>query len=94
MSAVRDNKERSRFELEMDGITAFLNYQRNGSVLTFTHEEVPKQAEGHGIGSVLAKGALDLLRANGEKLIARCPFIVAYIRKHPEYADLLAQPLK
>lgn len=92
--AVRDNKERSRFELVVDGITAFLNYRRKDGIVTFIHEEVPKSAEGHGIGSQLAKGALDLVRGNGEKLVAACPFIAAYIRKHPEYADLLAKPLK
>ncbi len=93
-NAVRDNKERNRFELEMDGITAFLNYRRADGIVTFVHEEVPKAFEGHGIGSQLAKGALDLVRGNGEKLIATCPFIADYIRKHPEYADLLAKPLK
>lgn len=92
-TAVRDNKTLHRFEIEADGITAFLKYRRADGIVTFIHEEVPKAAEGHGIGSALAKGALDLVRAAGEKLIAACPFIANYIRKHPEYRDLLAKPL-
>ncbi len=90
---VRDNKERHRYEIEVDGIMGFLNYRRADGIVTFIHEEVPKAFEGRGIGSALAKGALDLVRGNGEKLIAACPFIADYIRKHPKYADLLAKPL-
>jgi predicted GNAT family acetyltransferase len=90
---VRDNKALNRFELEMGGITAFLNYRRAGGIVTFIHEEVPKAFEGRGLGSALAKGALDLVRGDGEKIIAACPFIATYIRKHPEYRDLLTKPL-
>lgn len=92
-NAVRDNKELHRFELEVGGITAFLNYRRATGILTFTHEEVPAAFSGHGIGSALAKGALDLVRQEGSTIIVACPFIAKYIREHPEYQDLLAKPL-
>jgi uncharacterized protein len=87
---VRDNKDRHRFELAVDGHTAFSRYKLAPGIITFLHTEVPKELEGQGIGSRLAQGALALARANGLKVVAKCPFIAAYIRKHPEFQDLLA----
>ena len=89
-SQVRDNSERSRFELDVDGHLAFSNYKRTGNVITFMHTEVPKELGGRGIGSTLVRGALDIARAQGLKVAAQCPFVLAYLDKHPEYADLRA----
>ena len=86
---VKDNPQQHRFVLEVDGQLAFSAYQRGPGVITFTHTEVPEVFRGKGVGSELAKGALDLVRQGGENVVARCPFIAAYIRKHPEYQDLL-----
>jgi predicted GNAT family acetyltransferase len=58
-------------------------------VITFVHTEVPPELGGKGIGSKLVKGALDQVRAEGLKVIARCPFVKAYIDKHAEFADLV-----
>lgn len=88
-NAVRDNAARSRFELDVDGHIAFSEYARDGDTITFKHTEVPEQLAGRGIGSQLVRGALDLVRAEGRKVVARCPFVAGYIGKHPEYADLL-----
>ena len=87
---VRDNKERHRFELAVDGRTAFSQYKLAPGTITFLHTEVPKELEGHGIGSKLARGVLEAARARGLKVVAKCPFIAAYIRKHAEFQDLLA----
>ena len=87
---VRDNTERNRFELDADGHIAFSNYKRADGVLTILHTEVPKALEGHGIGSALIRGVLDIARSQGQKVIAVCPFAKSYIERHPEYADLLA----
>jgi uncharacterized protein len=87
---VRDNTERHRFELDAQGHIAFSNYKRADGVLTILHTEVPKELEGHGIGSALVRGVLDLARASGEKVIPVCPFVKAYMDRHPEYADLRA----
>ncbi len=87
---VRDNKDRHRLELAVDGHTAFSQYKLAPGTITFLHTEVPKELEGQGIGSRLAQGALELARANGLKVMAKCPFIAAYIRNHPEFQDLLA----
>ena len=86
---VRDNAAQHRFELEVDGHTASLYYRLEPGVITFTHTEVPQELSGRGIGSRLARGALDWTRAQGLKVVAKCPFVSAYIAKHPEYGDLL-----
>jgi predicted GNAT family acetyltransferase len=90
---VRDNPERNRFELDVGGHTAFSEYKRSASspgIVTFTHTEVPDALSGKGVGSALAKGALELVRARGEKIVVKCPFIKSYMEKHPEFNDLLA----
>ena len=85
---VRDNTERSRFELGADGHVAFSNYKRTDGLLTILHTEVPKALEGHGIGSALIRGVLDIARSQGLKVRPLCPFAKAYMDRHPEYADL------
>ncbi len=90
MSEVIDDSARSRFELVIDGHIALAAYRLAPGVITFTHTEVPEALGGRGIGSLLAKGALDQVRARGLKVVPRCPFIKSYIGKHPEYRDLLA----
>ena len=85
---VRDNAERHRFELEADGQIAYSNYKRVNGVLTVLHTEVPKALEGRGIGSALARGLLDIARTEGLKVQPLCPFVRAYMDRHPEYADL------
>jgi hypothetical protein len=89
-NTVRDNTSLSRFELEAEGHIAFSNYKRDGGVIAILHTEVPKELNGRGIGSALARGVLDRIRAEGLHAKVLCPFVKAYIDKHPEYADLLA----
>ena len=89
MSEVKDHPERQRFELELPGAVAFISYRRDGKSVSLLHAEVPPQFEGKGIGSQLAKGTLDLLRAEGSRMLPRCAFIVTYVKRHPEYQDLV-----
>ena len=89
-STVTDNAAASRFELTEDGATAFADYHVRDGRLVFTHTEVPDRLSGRGVGSRLAEGALGLARARGLPVVAQCPFIAAYVRKHPEHQDLLA----
>lgn len=87
---VRDNAARQRFELDAEDHVAFSEYRRANGVLTIMHTEVPPALNGKGIGSRLARGLLDLARAEGAKVKPLCPFVRSYIAKHPEYADLVA----
>jgi predicted GNAT family acetyltransferase len=89
-NAVRDNPARNRFELVLDGGTAFVTYHREPGVLDLLHAEVPAELEGRGHGSALVKGTLDLIRAEGSKVHPRCPFVDIYMRRHREYEDLRA----
>ena len=86
---VADVPERHRYEAVVDGYVAFAEYFLRGDVITFVHTVVPGELEGRGIGSALAKAALDDVRSRGLRVVPRCPFIRAYIERHDEYADLL-----
>jgi len=86
---VRNNTAFNRFELDADGHVAVAYYRLSPGAITFTHTEVPAELSGRGIGSALTRGALDQVRAQGLKVVAQCPFIGAFISKHPEYGDLL-----
>lgn len=86
---VRNNTDKNRYELSVDGHLAATYYRLADGVITFIHTEVPDALAGRGVGSKLIKGALDQVRAAGLKVVPQCPFVRAYIEKHPDYADLL-----
>ena len=88
MTGVRDNKSQSRFELDVEGAIAFANYRLAPGTVIITHTETPRALRGRGIASALVKGALGLIRADGLKVVAGCGFVVDYLQKHPEFADL------
>lgn len=89
MTAVRDNKAQQRFELDVDGQIAFANYRLTPQAVIITHTETPRALRGRGIASELVRGALEKIRADGLKVVAGCGFVVDYLRKHPEYRDLV-----
>jgi predicted GNAT family acetyltransferase len=86
---IRDD-EHHRYQLLLDGhVVGFSTFRVRPGYLVFLHTETDANFEGRGFGSRLARGLLDEVRARGEKIKAECPFIAAYIKKHPEYEDLL-----
>ena len=87
---VRDNPARHRYELEGEDHVAFAEYRLATGVVTFIHTEVPKELGGKGVGSTLARGALEDVRRRGLRVVAQCPFIKGFIDKHAEFSDLLA----
>ncbi len=88
MNPVRDNKALGRFELDVDGAVAFANYRLAPGRVIIIHTETPRALRGRGIASQLVQGALQLIRADGLKVVAGCGFVVDYLRKHPEFEDL------
>jgi predicted GNAT family acetyltransferase len=89
-TAVTDNREQSHYELHVDGqLAGWIVYRDAPDVVTMVHTEIEPEWEGHGLGSVLAAGSLDDVRARGLKVRPLCPFVAAYIERHPEYADLV-----
>jgi predicted GNAT family acetyltransferase len=91
MATFRDNPSAHRFELETEQGTAIVTYRLAGDVITLDHTEVPKAMEGRGVGSQLARGVFDDIRARGLKAKALCPFLRTWLERHPEYADLAAK---
>ena len=89
-SEIRDNSAKSRFELEVDGHIAFVNYRIAPGKIVLLHTEVPRELGGRGVGSILAKTTLEAVRAKGLKAEIRCDFLDAYVKKHAEYADVVA----
>ena len=86
---VENNEDESRFETTVDGYLAFAEYRLSGDSITFTHTLVPNELEGRGIGSKLAKTALDYAQSEHLGVVPICPFITAYIKRHREYVDLV-----
>jgi hypothetical protein len=81
-----------RYEMNVAGQVAFINYRREGKIIALTHAEVPAALNGRGIGSALVRGTLEQIKAAGDQVRALCPFIAAYIERHPEYDALRADP--
>lgn len=92
MTDVTDNAELSRYEMAVDGETAFVTYVRQGGRLTLVHTEVPQSLGGRGVGSLLARAVLEDVRKRGLRVVPECPFIAAFIKRHPEFADLVVAP--
>ncbi|KOX10588.1 acetyltransferase [Micromonospora sp. NRRL B-16802] len=74
-----------------DALAGFTAYVPRGEVLVFTHTQVDRAFQGKGVGGALIRGTLDQVRARGGRLVPQCPFVAAFIDKHPEYADLVAE---
>ncbi len=86
-----DNTARSRYEYAADGAVSFIDYRRSPGVVALTHAEVPPALEGRGVGSRMVRAVLDAIRPSGDKVVPACSFVAAFIRRHPEYQDLVAQ---
>ncbi len=90
MPDLTDNAALNRFEMTVEGHIAFVVYRRQPPSIVLLHAEVPSQLEGRGLGSKLVRATLDALRQEGLKVVPRCPFIAAFIRKNSAYTDMLA----
>jgi len=93
-ATVRDDPQNHRYLLEVNGeVVGVTVYHLRGNRYFFVHTEVDPEHEGEGLGSTLARGALDDVRAMGMKIVPLCPFITSFIERNPEYAELVDQPL-
>ncbi|GAB2470482.1 GNAT family N-acetyltransferase [Jatrophihabitans fulvus] len=92
---VRDNPDEQRYEITVDGTLAgFAVYRLDGpdnGRTVFVHTEISPDFGGRGLGNTLAAAALDDVRARGRLAVPICPFIAAFVRRHPEYQDLVAR---
>ncbi|MGX5819786.1 GNAT family N-acetyltransferase [Chitinophaga lutea] len=79
-----------RFELTVNGHTAFIVYKQAPGKITLIHTDVPAELEGKGVGQAIVEKTLHYIEDNGLKLIPLCPFVVAYLKRHPEWKRILA----
>ena len=86
---VRDNRERSRFEAEIDGHTAIVEYSLSDGRILIAHTEVPKPIEGRGIASALYRAVLAVARSEERMVVPVCPVFALYVKRHPEAHDIL-----
>lgn len=87
---VRDNADKRRFEAYVDGRPAgFVAYERTDDRITIQHTEIDAAFEGQGVGSALVRQMLDQIRGlEGLRVTVLCPFVRAWLRRHPDYQDL------
>lgn len=85
-----DNPKATRFEIFMNGeVAGLVAYTRDGDTLSLLHTEIDPRFEGRGLGSILVRGVLDAVRADGALVLPFCPFIRRYLQRHTEYVDLV-----
>ena len=87
---VRDNPSEQRYDVFVDtSLAGSTFYRTEPDLVIFTHTEIDPAYEGRGVGSSLAREALDDVRKQGKHVVPQCPFIAGYIRRHEEYVDLV-----
>jgi predicted GNAT family acetyltransferase len=88
--AVVDNPAELRYEIRVDGeLGGVIRYRREPGAVVLVHTEIEPAFEGRGLGTRLAQGALDDLRARGLLVVPLCAFVAGFIARHPAYADLV-----
>lgn len=88
--SVRDNSDEHRYEIARgEEVGGWVEYELRDDVMTMIHTEIDGSYQGEGLGSVLARGALDDARSRRLSVVPVCPFVRRYIQRHPEYAELV-----
>lgn len=92
---VADNPGKRRVEISVDDdLVGWAEYRPAGDTVIVAHTEIDARWEGQGLGSALVRGTLDHIRASGMTVSPTCPFVAGYIRRHPEYVDLVDPGLR
>lgn len=86
------NEEKKRFEFQVDGQIAFIEFiLSNENIMFLTHTEVPVELEGKGVGSAIVSKALEYIKEKEYTLAPLCPFVAAYVKRHPDWKSILAK---
>ncbi len=85
-----NNTEAHNFELTVDGAVSFIDYKQKGDKIYLIHTEVPEEMEGHGIAAALVEKTFIYLEQHNLKIVPLCVYIVAFLKRHPEWNRLLA----
>lgn len=84
------NEEKNRFELENNGHIAFIEFEEKGSFIALTHTEAPQELAGTGTASALVEKVLYNIKESGKQLMPYCPYVFAFIKKHPEWKSIVS----
>lgn len=90
---VENHTEAERFVLPLAGAEpAYIDYSLDADgTVSLLHAEVPTATRGHGVGSELVRGTLEVARREGFRVVPICPFVAAWVRRHPEFRDVIAE---
>ena len=88
---LKDNEARSRYEFDLGGHTAYIDYEKDNGTIVLTHTFVPEAYEGRGVGAQLVAAALADIRRQGLKVVPQCSFVAVYIKRHPEKIDMVSE---
>lgn len=88
---ITNNTTMHRFEVNVEGQLAILEYEVQGKTIIFPHTLVPGALRGRGIADQMAYAALEYARDNQFTVVPRCSFVQRYIQKHPEYQAMVAK---
>ena len=89
-----DNKLEQRYEFDLDGDMAVIDYRREPGTVVLTHTYVPPRHENRGRGSAMVRAVLEDIRAQGLQVVPCCSFIAHYIRRHPEWESIVKHPVR
>jgi predicted GNAT family acetyltransferase len=89
-----NNRVLHRYEIVVENATAYVDYVQTGSDVTLVHTFVPTALAGRGLGSTLARLVLEDIRNGGMKVVPKCEFISGFVKRHPAFEDLLANPIR
>jgi len=84
-----DNPLEQRYEFDLDGDRAVIDYRREPGAVILTHTYVPPRHEGRGFGAAMVRSVLEDIRAKGLCAVPQCSFVAVYIRRHPEWESLV-----
>ncbi|MGH8109862.1 MAG: GNAT family N-acetyltransferase [Arenimonas sp.] len=86
---IRHNRDQQRFETQVENLLCVIDYELDGATLLLTHVGVPKPIEGRGIAGELTRVALDWARSQHYQVVPVCPYVQAWLRRRPDYQDLV-----
>ncbi len=88
---VTKNEAAHQFQMEIDGHMAFIQFNEIKDRIALVHTEVPEELGGKGIGKLLVEKTLQIIQESGKKVMPYCPFVFAYIKRHPEWKPLVSE---
>jgi len=89
--ALHDNKAENRFEMQFENNLSLIEYEIKGNVIALLHTEVAPALEGRGAGTAIVEKTLNYIESSGLQLLPLCPFVVAYIKRHPEWERIVVK---